>query len=143
MSVSRETIMNFSETLNLIDLRLKKAFGVWGLEVGFKNVSEGLLPFLIFLFSDKKPSPMVIVCNDHSLRISLFEIINHFFKERCLSFIKSNHLEEISGSDLHAISRFKKNNNSILVCSEKSFSFLKSKFFSSQKSSDNKTQENN
>jgi len=133
MSVSRETIMNFSETLNLIDLRLKKAFGVWGLEVGFKNVSEGLLPFLIFLFSDKKPSPMVIVCNDHSLRISLFEIINHFFKERCLSFIKSNHLEEISGSDLHAISRFKKNNNSILVCSEKSFSFLKSKFFSSQK----------
>ena len=34
---------------------------------------------------------------------------------------------------MHAISRFKKNNNSILVCSEKSFSFLKSKFFSSQK----------
>ncbi len=125
--------MNLAKILNLIDSRLKKIFGVWGLKTGFKNVSDGLLPFLIFLFSNKKPSPMVIVCNEHSLRILLFESINHFFDDRCLNFIKSNPSETISGSDLHTISSFKKNRDSIMVCSEKSFNFLKSEFFSVEK----------
>tara|TARA_S200000501_G_scaffold79242_1_gene71000 strand:+ start:5441 stop:8569 length:3129 start_codon:yes stop_codon:yes gene_type:complete len=128
MVVSRETKMNFSQVLNLVETSLENVFGVWGLDSGFKNVSAGFLPFLVFLYARKKISPTLLVCNDHSLRISLFEDINHFSKKQCLSFIKSNRSELVSGSDLHAISSFKKHNNSIMVCSEESFDFLKSNF---------------
>ena len=125
MVVSRETKMNFSQVLNLVETSLENVFGVWGLDSGFKNVSAGFLPFLVFLYARKKISPTLLVCNDHSLRISLFEDINHFSKKQCLSFIKSNRSELVSGSDLHAISSFKKHNNSIMVCSEESFDFFK------------------
>ena len=128
MVVSRETKMNFSQVLNLVETSLEKVFGVWGLGSGFKNVSAGLLPFLVFLYARKRVSPTLLVCDDHSLRISLFEHINHFYEEKCLSFIKSNRSELVSGSDLHAISFFKKNNDSIMVCSEDSFDFLKANF---------------
>ena len=86
MNVSRETFIGFSKLLELIDLRLKSSFGGLEKNSSFEGVSKGLLPFLILLYSQKNKKPLVVICDDYSMKMSFFESIGNFLGKKCFNF---------------------------------------------------------